>query len=210
MIVVGSLRQRRQIGDLGDRELVNGLAEIVQRSRRDAVIAEAEIDLVEVELEDAVLRERRLDAQRQQRLANLALIGALVREQEVLGHLLGDRRGALLPLAAGAHIRHHGADDTFGVDTRMLVEILVLGGEKRLDDELGHGLDRHVKPPLAGIFGDQRSVGSVDAGHDRRLVIGELRMVGQVLREHPVPVGEAGSADQEENGPDTEQKAKKS
>ena len=92
----------------------------------------------------------------------------------------------------------------------MLVEILVLGGQKRLDDQLGHGLDRHVKPPFTGIFGNQRTVGSVDAGHHRGLVIGKLRVVRQVFRKHPVAISEAGGTDQKEDGPDAEQKAKKS
>ena len=39
MIVVGRLRQSREIRHLGDRQLVHRLAEIVQRRRGDAVIA---------------------------------------------------------------------------------------------------------------------------------------------------------------------------
>ena len=79
---------------------MDGLAEIVQGRSGHAVIAETEIDIVEVELENAILRKGEFDPQRQKRLANLALIGTLVRKQEVLGHLLRDRRRALLTLAA--------------------------------------------------------------------------------------------------------------
>jgi len=46
------------------------LAVVVQRRRGDAVIAEAEIDLVEVELEDLFLRVGRLDP----KASNISLI----------------------------------------------------------------------------------------------------------------------------------------
>ena len=45
------------------RQLVHRLVEIVQRGGGDAVIAEAEIDLVEIKLEDLVLRIGGFDAQ---------------------------------------------------------------------------------------------------------------------------------------------------
>jgi hypothetical protein len=90
------------------------------------------------------------------------------------------------------------------------VEVLVLGREETGDDEFGHRLDRHVEPPLAGVFGDQAAVRRVDAGHDGRLVIGELRVVGQILREGPVSIGQTHGADQEKDRPDAEQEAEES
>ena len=100
MIVVRPLRQRGEIGHLGDGQLVDRFVEIVERGGADAVVAKAKIDFVEIELEDALLRIGRLDAERNQRLADLALDRALVADEEVLGHLLGDRRGALHVAAA--------------------------------------------------------------------------------------------------------------
>ena len=55
VVVVRRLRQRGQERRLGERQLVQRLVEIGLRRRRDAVGAEAEIDLVQVQLEDALL-----------------------------------------------------------------------------------------------------------------------------------------------------------
>ena len=81
------------------------LVEIEQRRGGDAIGAEAEIDLVEIEFEDLVLRIGALDAQRQQRFLDLALERHLVGQQEVLGDLLGDGRGALRAAAAAEVLR---------------------------------------------------------------------------------------------------------
>ena len=53
------------------------LAEVVARRLLDAVAAVAEVDVVEVELEDLVLGELLLEAPREERLADLAAEGAL-------------------------------------------------------------------------------------------------------------------------------------
>ena len=63
----------------------------------------------------------------------------------------------------------------------VLVEVLVLGGEEGVDDELRHRLDGQIEPALLGVFGEQRAVGGVDARHHRRLIILQLRVVRQVL-----------------------------
>ncbi len=57
------LRQSRQIGDFGDRQFVHGLIEIIERRGGDAVVGKAEINLVEVELENLLLRIRGLYSQ---------------------------------------------------------------------------------------------------------------------------------------------------
>ena len=88
-------RKRGQIRGFGDRQLVHRFVEIDQRRGGDAVGAEAEIDFVEIEFEDAVLRIGALDAHRQQGFLDLAGEGDLVGQKEVLRDLLGDRRGAL-------------------------------------------------------------------------------------------------------------------
>ena len=89
------LGQRREIGDLRDRKLVHRLVEIVQRRRCDAVVRQAEVDLVEVELEDLLLGIGGLDADAEQDFANLAVERAIRAQEEILRHLLGDGRGAL-------------------------------------------------------------------------------------------------------------------
>ena len=203
------LRQRREIGRFRDREFVHRLVEIDQRGGGDAVGAEAEIDFVEIELEDLVLRIGALDPHRQQGFLDLAGERHFVGQQEVLGDLLGDGGGALRS-AVGAvilRVEHRGARHAREVDAAMLVEVLVLGGEERVDDHLRHRLDRQIQPALLGVFAEQRAVGRMDARHHRRLVILQLRIVRQVLGKMPDQPCHGGDADQEHDGSGGEQEA---
>ena len=157
------------------------LVEIVEGGGRDAVVAEAEIDLVEIELEDLLLRIGGLDAEGDQRLAYLALERALVADEEVLGDLLRDG-GCALHMLGALQQDHHGARDAFRIDAVMRVEILVLGRDEGMLHQRRNRIARQIEPALARIFGQNRAVARVDAGHDRRLVVLELRGVGQILR----------------------------
>ena len=60
-------------------------------------------------------------------------------------------------------------------------EGLVLGRDEGLDQALRHLAHGHEEPALLGIFGQQRTIGGMDAGHHRRFVGGELLVVRQVL-----------------------------
>src|SRR5690606_8094547 len=66
MIVGWPARERRQVGGFRYRQFVDRLVEIGERRPRDAVGAESEEDLVEVEFQDAVLGIGPLDPERQQ------------------------------------------------------------------------------------------------------------------------------------------------
>ena len=162
-----------------------------------AVVARAEIDLVEIELEDALLRVGVLDAEGEDGFADLARQGGLVGQQEVLGDLLGDARGALRPLAGMADVGDHGAQHAHEVDAGMGEEALVLGRHEGLQHALGHGGHRHEHPLLAGVLGEQPAVGGVEPRHGGRLVVGELLVVGQAVAEVPEQAGDhAGPDDQ--------------
>ena len=178
------LGQRREIGDLRDRKLVHRLVEIVQRGGGDAVVRQAEVDLVEVELEDLLLGIGGLDADAEQDFANLAVERAIRAQEEILRHLLGDGRGAL-DVARALQEHDAGAHDAFGVEPAVRIEVLVLGGDEGFLDQIGNRGGRQVKPALARIFRQQAAVGGVDAGHHRRLVVLELAEVGQILLVFP-------------------------
>ena len=201
------LRQRRQIGRFRDGEFVDRLVEIDQRRRGDAVGAEAEIDFVEIEFEDLVLRVGALDPHRQQGFLDLAGERHLVGQKEVLRDLLGDGGGALRTAVGTVILRvqHRGARHAGKVDAAMLVEILVLGGEERVDDQLRNRLDRQIQPAFLGIFAEQRAVGRMDARHHRRLVILKLRIIRQILGIMPDQPRGRGDADQEHDGSGSEQ-----
>jgi len=154
-----------------------------------------------------VLAEDLLHAQGDQRLFDLALIGELAADEEILGDLLGDRRGADRATAVGgAHDVGDGRPEHGrGVDAGMAVEILVLRGEERVDHERRHLADRHEDALLRGVFGKQPAVAGMDAGDDRRLIIGELLVIRQIPAE--IPKGERHDAggDDANAHPDAEQ-----
>ena len=202
IVIARRLGKGCKIGAVGERQFVQRLVPIGLRGRGDAIGAHAEIDLVEIELEDLLLGEGALDADGEDRLLQLALDRLVAGEQEVLGDLLGDGRGADRAPARlqVAHIGDHGADDALHVEAAVLVEILVLGGDEGIDDAGRDGGDRHVDAPLAREFRDQRAVIGVDAGHHRRLVFGEHLVVRQLARHFPQHKGRgAGDGDEHDH-----------
>src|SRR5262245_7789370 len=137
---------RRELRRLARRELRRGLAEVAPRCRLDAVDAGAELHHVEVELEDPPLGERALELPGQDGLADLPDGIARRGEPEVLGELLGDRRGSPRQLALLDGLRHSAARL---VDLEPVVgeEIDVLGDEHRALDV---GRDGAVWNPAPG------------------------------------------------------------
>ena len=99
------------------------LAVIIQRSSRDAIVAETEINLVQIEFEDALFRIGCLDTEGDEHFADLALKATLICEQEVLCDLLRDGGRALH--APTLEQDHNGTRDTFRINAAMDVEIFV-------------------------------------------------------------------------------------
>ena len=95
----------------------------------DAPGAVAEVDLVQIEIEDFVLREGSLDPPRENDLAHFARVGSLRCQQETLHHLLGDRACALRD-AAFAEIGEGGAKDRDEIDSLMLEERAVFSRDE--------------------------------------------------------------------------------
>ena len=118
---------------------------------------------------------RRFEPQGEERLLHLALDGALVAQEQVLGELLGDR-GAALDDAAGARIGHDGAERAGDVDAEMLVEAPVLGGEHGLDQVVGQFVERHRMAVLDAAAADLVAV-AVEEG-DRELGLLQPVLVG--------------------------------
>ena len=91
----------------------------------------------------------------------------------------------------------------------MFVEVFVFRRDERIGDEFRHRLDRQIQPPLARVFRDQRAVGRMHAGHHRRFVVLELRVVRQVLRVVPQQARGRTNAHEENRRAGCEQKAQK-
>src|SRR5690606_3655749 len=128
-----------EVGALLGGELLHRLAEERLGGRPDAVGAAAEVDGVEVLLQDRLLGEHLVQLDRDEDLLDLPLDRALLGEAVVVaaGHLLGDRGGALHLLAADR--APQGADHAAEGDAGVLPEGVVLGG----DDGVLYG-SRHL------------------------------------------------------------------
>ena len=117
---------------LGDGQILDVLAEIGLRRGLDAVGRVAEVDEVEIRLEDVLLAVLLMHAQRAEDLKDLAADRDLVLPRHVLDHLLRDGGRAA---GVVAHERVvHAARRALPVHALMLVEALVLDGDERLHD----------------------------------------------------------------------------
>src|SRR5439155_20934200 len=138
IIVRRCLRKHGEIGRLSERQLIYVFVEIGPRGGLHAVGVAAEEDRIEVKLEDLLLGQCRFKAKGEDRLAHLAAnVVAAVLEQ-IFGDLLRDRRPAL-GAAASSHalggVVYDSAEQASKVDSMMVEEVLVLGGNEGLDDE---------------------------------------------------------------------------
>ncbi len=185
MIVRRRLGQHREIGHFGQGQRVDRLVEIGLRRRLHPISVPPEEDLVEVELDDLFLGERILDALRQDRLAALAQIGDLVGQQQVLRHLLGDRRGADRAAAVG-EVGEHRLRNARIVEPAVREEGLVLGRDEGVDQRARQFLERHEHPALAREGVDRRSVDRADVRRQRRLIVGEVGGARQAVGEEEV------------------------
>ena len=205
-----SLRRRlHQPGEhrgLRQRHETRALAEIFLRRRLDPIGARAEIDAVQIEFEDLVLRVAALEPEREDRLLDLARQRALLGQEQVLGELLGQRRAALDAAAAG-HVAQKRARHADRIDAVMVVKPPVLDGHERLG-QIGRQVDEpDRRAARVAAIGDERAVIGEDGdigrplGHreliDRRQlarVIGEKAGRGRSApqtREHDAPIDEA-------------------
>ncbi len=208
IVIVRAFRQRREISDFSNRQFIDRLVEVIQRRCRDPVIAHAEINLVEIELEDLLFRIGGLDPEREQRLANLAGDVAFRAEEEVLGDLLGDGRSAL-HVARALDEDERGAGHALEIDAAVMIEILILGRDESFFHQGRDRKTRQIEPPLLGIFGQHRAVRRMNAGHHRRFVILELRIIRQILLELPNDDARRSGPDDENDRQAREDKAEK-
>ncbi len=148
----GKIDERREFGrcleQAGEhrrfrqRHVAHRFAEVVLGRGVHAKCAAAEIGAIEIKLENLLLAQVRFQPERKKCLVDLALIGTLVGQKQVLRELLGDGRPALNH-AAGLGIGHKGAEGALEIDAEVLEETPVLGCEHRLDQVIGKLVERH-------------------------------------------------------------------
>ena len=131
---------------LVEAELLRTLVEVEARCLVDAehrlASAVAEVDVVEVDLQDLVLRHARVEQDCQRNLHELAAPRPLLREESRLHDLLVDRAAALGD-AARAEVEPERAGHADRIDADVMVEPHVLGGDERVRHEARQRRERH-------------------------------------------------------------------
>ena len=128
--------QARQKHGFGVGEVGGGLAKVTLGGFLDAVAAAAEIDGVGVHLKDLLLRIGLFNVDGGKGFGRLAGHALFLCEQGVLGQLLG-QGAAALGHGTAADVGDHGPEDSAWVNAFMGHEVLVLGGDHRVDVGLG-------------------------------------------------------------------------
>ena len=126
----------------------------------DAVEAGAEIDAVEIEGEDFVLRHPLFELAGEGDFLRLALHCLARAEDEVFHQLLGDGGGARDGFA-GSRVGEGGAGDGGLIGAVVFVEALVLGGDESLGDVSGE-LCHRDGAAIAGAAHSERVAFAVD------------------------------------------------
>ena len=138
-------------------EVARAVPEVRERGLLDAVGAVAEVDRVQVRLEDPALRPALRELPRERRLAHLAGNRLLVAVERVLDELLRDR-GATLDDLLLADVRPERAPDPADVDAAVLPVAPVLDR----DDRMAH-------PRIDLVEADESSgLGAAEDGEDAR------------------------------------------
>ena len=133
---------------LRQREVEGGLAEHVLRHRLDAVHVAAEVNAIQVQLEDLRLRESLLDHQREHRLLAFARpVAARRREKQRARQLLRQCAAAFFE-AAGPHVADDGAADGDRIDAEMRMESMVFDRDDGVAQVGGDAVQRYVAPML--------------------------------------------------------------
>ena len=149
--VVPGGQRGRGAGQAGDqrrfrqRQLPGRFSEQVPGHRLDAVDAGAEVDAIQVQLEDLILRQLRVDHDRQHRFVELAGVGLAVGQEQRPGELLRQRR-APLERSRLATFRTTARAEPDRIDPDVAVEPMVFyrdEGVLQIGRDVGQ---RHVLP----------------------------------------------------------------
>ncbi len=159
------MRKAGQESRLGYREVDGILVEVRAGGRLYAVGVGAEVDRVQVHVENLVLGVLALHLPSQGHLVELAAerdVGAV--EVEVADQLHGDGREALVD-SLGPDVGDQGADEPLQVHAGVAVEALVFYGHQGVPHDVGDLFAADDRAVLFAVeIGEQGAVGGVDLG----------------------------------------------
>jgi len=158
----------------------------------------SKVDLIQVEVEDFLLRKALFDPLREDHFPNLASELPLRAEQQTLDHLLGDGARALFDLAASAYVHPRSPQDRAVVDPRVLEKRAVLARYEREHEVWRQGFQRRERAPLLEELADLLAIAIEDVACDRRAVILDRAQVRKVPNECEVECDRASDARHDE------------
>ena len=136
---------------LAGRDLLDVLVEVEERRLLHAAHAPRaplpQVDLVQIELENLLLRVAELHHHREEGLVELPPHVPLAREEEILDQLLADRAAALHH-RAGANVPERRAAHAQQVEPPVPEEAAILARDDGEDEMAGHLPQRDEAPPL--------------------------------------------------------------
>ena len=150
-------------------ELGRRLAEVVESGSFNSVISRAEVNVVDVQLEQLLLGELALETQCENGFAHLTNVASLVAREQVLDDLLRDRRTTLVHTALHV-VACERTNDTGGIDAAMCKKPAIFGCDERLPDVVRKILDRNPDAALDVEFVDRSTGYIVDDAVRRRSV----------------------------------------
>ena len=180
--VVG-IRNRRGKGcGFHDGEVRGIFPEIALGSGGDAVVTAAEVNAIDVELENALLAaDAFLNALGEEDFGEFPAHGPVLQLKGLAGKLLGDGRGALIE-AFRPHAVVDGPEDADVIDPVVLVEAAVLGGEEGVHKMLRDIVERDGPPVLHEDPPELTAVSVENAArHFHFLQLREIEGLGKVV-----------------------------
>ncbi|MBV8203186.1 MAG: transglycosylase domain-containing protein, partial [Acidobacteria bacterium] len=190
IVVAGRLGQGGEQRRLRQGQPRGRLAEVLPGRRLDAARAVAEVDVIEVQLQDLSLGEVRLELLRDADLEQLPgrgalLAGDLLRE-EIAGQLHGDRAEALLD-AAGTQVGGESASDAVPVDGAVPEEAPVLDRHEGVGEVRRQRGQAHLRQVVRSQRGDHLPLAVQQQRRSTRTVGGKPGGVGAAMEAAGLP-----------------------
>ena len=173
----------------------------------NAVAGVAEVDLVQIDVKDLLLRQVLLQSSREDELLDLAGQGALVAQEQRLHGLLGER-GASALARAGKNVAEEALRDVQVIDAGMFEEVGVFRARDCLNHDLWDLPVGHDGPALLEDFPHNRAIRSIEPGGLRWVVVlerVEVRQIARVMRQDESecsPAEDEPPEDQQNNDPE--------
>ena len=196
MIIIWCFWQGSKIGDFWQFQLPKRFIKIIQRCRCNAVTAASKINFVQIKRQNLVFAKSTFHSKRQDCFFDFAINRNFIGKQEILCNLLGNGRGTNWspPFAIIDNIGHNCPRQSAQVNAKMIVKRFVFSRNKSVDHSERDCLNWHKKPLLTGILSQQRAVASMNAGDNRRFIIGKLLIVRKIFSIGPENPKDAGTS----------------